>query len=78
MRHTLHRFLAQLSRCTPVTALQDPVAKGTGVGWWWWSSRSVVSDSCDPVDCSLSGSSVHGILQARMLEWIAAKGGACL
>ena len=26
---------------------------------------------CDPVDCSLQGSSVHGILQARILEWIA-------
>ena len=26
---------------------------------------------CDPMDCSLPGSSVHGILQARMLEWIA-------
>ena len=26
---------------------------------------------CDPVDCSLPGSSVHGILQARKLEWIA-------
>ena len=26
---------------------------------------------CDPVDCSLSGSSVHGILQARILEWVA-------
>ena len=25
----------------------------------------------DPVDCSLSGSSVHGILQARILEWVA-------
>ena len=24
---------------------------------------------CDPVDCSLSGSSVHGIFQARVLEW---------
>ena len=23
----------------------------------------------DPLDCSLSGSSVHGILQARILEW---------
>ena len=32
---------------------------------------SVVSDSCDPADCSLPGSSVHGILQARMLEWVA-------
>ena len=25
----------------------------------------------DPTDCSLSGSSVHGILQARILEWFA-------
>ena len=33
-------------------------------------SRSVVSDSCDPIDCSLPGFSVHGILQARILEWV--------
>ena len=26
---------------------------------------------CDPTDCSLPGSSVHGILQARILEWAA-------
>ena len=26
---------------------------------------------CDPMDCNLSGSSVRGILQARMLEWVA-------
>ena len=26
---------------------------------------------CDPMDCSLLGSSVHGILQARILEWVA-------
>ena len=26
---------------------------------------------CDPIDCSLPGSSVHGILQARVLEWAA-------
>ena len=26
---------------------------------------------CDAMDCSLSGSSVHGILQARILVWIA-------
>ena len=26
---------------------------------------------CDPIDCSLPGSSVHGIFQARVLEWIA-------
>ena len=34
-------------------------------------SRSFMSDSCDPIDCSLPGSSVHGIPQARLLEWVA-------
>ena len=31
----------------------------------------VVSILCDPMDCSLPGSSVHGILQARIQEWAA-------
>ena len=38
-------------------------------------SESEVAQSCltlcDPMDCSLSGFSVHGIFQARVLEWIA-------
>ena len=34
-------------------------------------SCQVVSDSCDPMDCSLPGSSANGILQARILEWVA-------
>ena len=38
-------------------------------------SESEVTQSCltlgDPVDCSPPGSSVHGILQARVLEWVA-------
>ena len=32
---------------------------------WWWFSHQVVSNSCDPMDCSPPGSSVHEILQAR-------------
>ena len=39
--------------------------------WWWWFSHQVMPDSCDPMDCSPPGSSVHGILQARKLEWVA-------
>ena len=35
--------------------------------------ESEVAQSCltllDPMDCSLPGSSIHGILQARILEW---------
>ena len=38
-------------------------------------SESEVAQLCptlwDPVDCSLPGPSVHGILQARNLEWVA-------
>ena len=26
---------------------------------------------CDPMDCSPAGSSIHGIFQARVLEWVA-------
>ena len=33
--------------------------------------HSVILDSLWPVDCSLPGSSVHGIFQARKLEWVA-------
>ena len=56
--------------------------KGTLLHCWWeckplWKTvwRSEVAQSCptlcDPMDCSLSGSSVHGIFQTRVLEWIA-------
>ena len=41
-----------------------------GRGIW---PRSEVAQSCptlsDPMDCSLTGSSIHGIFQARVLEW---------
>ena len=30
-----------------------------------------MSDSCGPMDCSLPGSSVHGTLRARKLDWVA-------
>ena len=38
-------------------------------------SEPAVAQSCstlsDPMDCSLLGSSIHGIYQARVLEWVA-------
>ena len=34
-------------------------------------SCSVMSNLCDTLDCSPPGSSVHGIFQARILEWVA-------
>ena len=42
---------------------------------WREREKSEVTQSCptlcDPVDCSLPGSLVHGILQARILQWVA-------
>ena len=40
----------------------------------WWSYAKTVQSCltlCDPMDCRSLGSSVHGILQARILEWVA-------
>ena len=40
---------------------------------WMWPVKVTQScpTLCDPMDCSLPGSSVHGILQARIMEWVA-------
>ena len=57
----------------------DSPGKNTGVGCHFLlqcmkvKSENEVTESCptlsDPMDCSLPGSSVHGIFQARILEW---------
>ena len=45
------------------------------ITWIWKWSESEVTQSCptlcDPTDCSLPGSSIHGIFPARILEWVA-------
>ena len=42
------------------------------INWYMYMCKSLQSCLilCDPVDCSLPGFSVHGILQARILEWV--------
>ena len=37
----------------------------------WSEVAQLCLTLCDPVDCSLPGSSIHGIFQARVLEWVA-------
>ena len=37
----------------------------------WSEAAQPCPTLCDPMDCSLQGSSVHGIFQARVLEWVA-------
>ena len=39
--------------------------------WWILYQLSYQGSLCDPIDCSLPDSSVHGTLQARILEWVA-------
>ena len=36
-----------------------------------WSMCVLCAQLCDPTDCSLPGSSVHGISQERILAWVA-------
>ena len=58
----------------------DSPGKNTGVGCHFLlqfmkvKSESEVAQSCltcrDPMDCSPPGSSIHGIFQARVLEWV--------
>ena len=66
------------------SCLEDSVDRGA---WWatvmGLQSQALLSNShahvvtkscptlCDPIDYSLPGSSVHGIVQARVLEWVA-------
>ena len=73
-RVRLHRRQPTRLRCP-----WDSPGKNTGVGCHFLlqcmkvKSESEVAQLCptlsDPMDCSLPGSSVHGIFQARVLEW---------
>ena len=64
---------------TSLPRLSDSPGKNTGVGHHFLlqcmkvKSEREVAQSCltlsDPMDCSLPGSFVHGIFQARVLEW---------
>jgi len=59
----------------------DSPGKNTGVGCHFLlqcmkvKNASEVAQSCptlrDPLDCSLPGSSIHGIFQVKVLEWVA-------
>ena len=81
----LSRFSHVRLCATPETAAHqaprswDSPGKNTGVACHFLlqcmkvKSQSEVAQSCltlhDPMDCSLPGSSVHGLFQARVLEW---------
>ena len=80
---TIHSLSRVQFFVTPWTvAYQASPSKGFSRQQYWsglpfpspmHKSESEVAQSCltlsDPMDCSLPGSSVHGIFQARVLEW---------
>ena len=41
------------------------------IDWWWCSVAKSCPTLCNRMVCSLPGSSVHRISQARILEWVA-------
>ena len=56
-------------------AFSTRVSSWAGSAPWCWSETVLVAQSCltlcDPMDWGPPGSSVHGILKARILEWVA-------
>ena len=64
----------QLTRKDIIKYWMNKLMLGTQYVWYWVPSAAAKSlQLCptlyDPMDCSLPGSSIHGILQARVLEW---------
>ena len=57
---------------TELEGLSPPWSKSQSCtnNTWKWKSLSPAR-LCDPVDCNPPGSSVHEVLQARILEWVA-------
>ena len=67
-----------LKRCSTSLILKEMQIKIKTTMWYHSIHVSISSDQslscvwiCDPMDYSLPGSSVHGILQATVLEWVA-------
>ena len=75
----MKKYLLQVHLCRCFEAWVSMHSSRKGVYSFYQVPRKqkkvLVTQSCltlfDPMDCSLLGSSVHGILQARMLEWVA-------
>ena len=73
--------LPRSQRTLPSSLPARPPNQGTGYSIYRWASftkavcvvlvTQLCPTLCNPMDCSPPGSSVHGILQVRTLEWVA-------
>ena len=64
----LHASTAGATGSIPGQGTKIPHAAQCGQKTW---VAQLCLTLCDPMDCILPGSSVHGILQVRILEWVA-------
>ena len=66
-------FLWDCNENWPFLALWPLLSFPNSLAYWvkWSDVAQLYPTLCDPLDCSLPGSSVHGIFQAIVLEWIA-------
>ena len=61
-------FILRIEKVRILSILSESISKPVLVMCVFTKSSLTL---CDPMDCSLPGSLVHGILQARILEWVA-------
>ena len=67
----LEKTIIQKDTCTPMFITElSTIARIYMCVFMHAKSLQSCPIFCNPVDCSPPGSSVHGILQARILEWI--------
>ena len=72
-------FLARLSLYQQVRIRESsPGAPKKGLDSSWSEVAQSCPTLCDPMNCSLEGSSILGILQTRVLEWVAISFSKCL
>ena len=57
--------------CVCVCVYHHPLPRKTIVVYVYVLASQSCPTLCSPIDCSPPGSSVHGILQERILEWVA-------
>ena len=77
MKYFLPYQYTRMSQSSAIPALQCEVLSPKGIQEEEYLLSACISviklcpTLCEPMDCSLPGSSVQGIFQARILEWIA-------
>ena len=57
--------------CSPILWLGFTSVIFIAILYWCCLGTKLCLPLCNPIDCSLPGSSVHGLSQARTLEWVA-------